>query len=71
MIHTLNWGDHIGNRTPEKESVHNEKVKEIAEDYKSRHWDTKADLPDYEKPDTIYGYIPDVQAVLSDKWEER
>lgn len=57
-------------RTVEKQSIHDKKVKEIADNYRGRAWTTKADLSGYEKPDNIYGHIPDVQAILSNKWEE-
>ena len=57
-------------RTPQRQSVHDQKVEEIARGYINRGWATKADLAGHSKPDTIYGYIPDVQAVLSNKWEE-
>ena len=57
-------------RRPEKQTIHDRKVKEIADSYNARAWLVKADLAGYDKPDTINGYIPDVQATLSNKWEE-
>ena len=57
-------------RTPQRQSVHDQKVEEIARGYINRGWATKADLAGHSQPDTIYGHIPDVQAVLSNKWEE-
>ena len=57
-------------RRPEKQTMHDRKVKEIADNYAAKAWIVKADLPGYQKPDIIYGHIPDVQAMLSRVYED-
>lgn len=60
----------MAQRTLQRQQDHDDKVEEIAKGYIRSGWSTKADLKNYSKPDTIYGHIPDVQALLSNKWEE-
>lgn len=54
-------------RSPKKQSQHNEKVKQIANRLKRKGWTVQADIPGYDKPDSIgkNNLIPDISAQKS------
>ncbi len=47
------------------QSKHDQKVREVAKDYKARGYDVSADIPGYQQPLSIGGYKPDVVAKKS------
>lgn len=52
----------MGKRTPDKQSIHDNVVKKIAESWKKDGWTVKADLKDWDLPSQIGKYIPDIEA---------
>ena len=50
-------------RTKKVQTVHDKKVKQLAENFEKKGYDVKADIPNYKQPSTIGGYRPDVIAV--------
>lgn len=57
----------MGNRNPEAQSKHDQKVKEIADAYKSESYEVYADIKGYGQPHKRNGYIPDVVAKKNGK----
>lgn len=49
-------------RTRNIQSVHDAKVREVANRYKRERWKVKADLPGFKEPRTVYGNRPDIIA---------
>jgi hypothetical protein len=54
----------MAKRSSQKQNKHDIKVKKIAKKLKKEGWDVKADLKDFDRPDSIgkHGHIPDIQA---------
>lgn len=54
----------MAKRTKRSKTIHNEKVRQIAERLEKQDWNVKADLRGYNKPEPIGkdGKIPDVEA---------
>lgn len=50
----------MAQREKNKQSAHDQSVREIANRYKRAGWKVRADLPDFPYPPNIKGHIPDV-----------
>jgi hypothetical protein len=51
----------MSKKKPESES-HDACVRKIAEEMKKDKWEVRADLPGFEKPNEISGFLPDLEA---------
>ena len=54
-------------RSTKSQSKHDSKVRKVAGGYRIQGWNTKADIPGYPKPRTVYGRRPDVVATKGKK----
>ena len=49
-------------RSKHEQTKHDKKVSQIAKKYERKGYNVKADLPGYNKPESIAGNIPDIKA---------
>ncbi len=52
-------------QSPRRQSKHDAKVRQLAQELEKQDWDVRAAIPGYEQPDPVGKdkYIPDIQAV--------
>jgi len=52
----------MAKRTKNQQTIHDNKVSQIARNLKQKGWNVKADLPGYEQPSQISNFLPDIEA---------